>query len=97
MTALPLWSHDLVLLVTTVDPVPDDSEVTPGPWMAVLVLGLVVASTLLWFSMRRHLRRIRVPGDDSSTGADGVARGSAPAEPGAGVARNDRPADPPVS
>ena len=87
--SLPLWSHDLVLLVTSADPVPDDSQVTPGPWMAVLVLGLVVASALLWFSMRRHLRRIRVPGDESA--ASGEARTET------GQAQNDRPDGPPVS
>jgi hypothetical protein len=98
LIGLPLWSHDLFLIAASVDPVPEAREVTPGPWMAILVLGLVAASTLLWLSMRKHLRRIRVPGDDTSaSGADAAARGSASAEPGPGETRNDRPADPPVS
>lgn len=87
--SLPLWSHDLVLLVSSADPVPDDSQVTPGPWMAVLVLGLVVASVLLWFSMRRHLRRIRVPGDESPVSGETRTE--------TGRAQNDRPDGPPVS
>lgn len=97
MTSLLLWTHDVVaLLVTTADPVPDDSEVTPGPWMAILVLGLVVASALLWFSMRRHLRRIHVPGDDAA-GAGATRDSEQPRRPAAGEAQHDRPADPPVS
>lgn len=92
MTALALWTSDLVLLVTSADPVPEDSEVTPGPWMLIVVLLLVAASLLLWFSLRRHLRRIDVPGED---------RPASDAAPGDREPHEDRqqqrPSDPPVS
>ena len=60
-----MTSTALLLVVTWAsDPVPEPSEVKPG-WIAlVVVLLLVVATTLLWLSMRRHLNKIQVPRSD---------------------------------
>jgi hypothetical protein len=63
MTVLTSWSHHLLLglLPLVTDPVPEPSEVKPG-WIAlIVVLALLAASTLLWFSMRKQLGKIQVP------------------------------------
>lgn len=62
-----MTSTALLLLVTWAsDPVPEPSEVKPGWFALVVVLSLVVATTLLWLSMRRHLGRIRAPHRDET-------------------------------
>lgn len=58
---LPVW---LLTLPLAADPVPEPEDVRPG-WIALItVLLLIAASTFLWFSMRKQIRRIRVPEDD---------------------------------
>jgi len=60
----------LLLVAWAIDPVPEPSEVKPG-WIAlVVVLSLVVATTLLWLSMRRHLGRIQAPRRDEELEED---------------------------
>jgi hypothetical protein len=81
MTALSSWSLDLLLglLPWAADPVPQPEDVKPG-WIAfVVVMSLVAASVLLWFSMRKQLGRIRVPhaGADDET-AEGSPTDSRP-------------------
>jgi len=53
------------------DPVPEPSEVTPGWGAAVLVVGLIVATVLLWFSMRKQLGRIRFREEPDASDDDG--------------------------
>jgi hypothetical protein len=49
------------------DPVPDPQDVKPG-WIALItVASLCAASLLLWFSMRKQLRKIQVPREDEGT------------------------------
>lgn len=100
ISGLTSWSPTLLHLVTAADPVPDDSEVQPGPWMAIVILLLVAVSVFLWFSMRKQLGRIRVPRrselDASDDAGDARAAEGRSAASGTDV-DNDRPADPPVS
>jgi len=83
------WLLTLPLLVGgAADPVPADQDVRPG-WIAlVTVLLIATASVLLWFSMRKQIRRIRVPREDEATRPDGTSSqngtgstGAAPSEP----------------
>ena len=51
------------LVAWATDPVPDPADVKPG-WIALItVLALCAASLLLWFSMRKQIKRIQVPRD----------------------------------
>ena len=88
LTQLAQWSHTLLLVVTGTDGVPDDSEVRPGPMMAVVVLLIVAASVFLWFSLRKQLGKIQVPreGSEARPGSD---------EGRVESADDDRPAGPP--
>jgi hypothetical protein len=64
------------------DPVPKPDDVTPG-WLGFLcVVALFAASILLWFSMRKQLRRIHFddPSDPSeSADSSGSPESSEPA------------------
>ena len=63
-----VWLVALSLVSLAADPVPEPEDVRPG-WIAlVTVLLLCGASLLLWFSMRKQLRRIQVPreGEDAA-------------------------------
>ena len=71
-----VWLTESLLSLATglvglaTDPVPDPQDVRPG-WIAlVTVASLCAASLLLWFSMRKQLRRIQVPREDEETGPD---------------------------
>ena len=58
-----VWLSAIALALAT-DPVPDAKDVRPG-WIAlVTVASLCAASLLLWFSMRKQIRRIQVPRED---------------------------------
>ena len=58
-----VWLSAIALALAT-DPVPDAKDVRPG-WIAlVTVVSLCAASVLLWFSMRKQIRRIQVPRED---------------------------------
>jgi hypothetical protein len=81
MTALTTWATTILLIVWSADPVPEESEVKPGPMMLIVIVGLVAASVLLWLSMRKQLRKIRMPEDDDRVGD----------------VDDDRPGDRPVS
>ena len=70
MTALTLLTDTLQLVVWATDPKPTDSEVKPGPMMAVVVLGIVAASVFLWFSLRKQLGRIQVPREGADAGTE---------------------------
>lgn len=71
MTVLSLLL--LLLPGLAVDPVPDESEVGTGWVAAVVVGGLLLATVLLWFSMRKQLRKVearrRAEEDTGDTGA----------------------------
>jgi hypothetical protein len=71
----------------SLDPVPTSAEVRPGYVYALLFLGLVVATVLLWLNMRRQLRKIRFdqPGEDAADGGEGTG-----ARPGGAAARDPR-------
>jgi hypothetical protein len=49
--------------------------VRPGAFAFALILALFVVTVLLWFSMRRHLGRIHVDGDEPTEGPPGRAPG----------------------
>ncbi|HET6563707.1 MAG TPA: hypothetical protein VFG72_17695 [Marmoricola sp.] len=49
------------------DPVPAEGDVNPGWVAALLVVGLIVATTLLWFSMRKQLGKIRFREEPDTT------------------------------
>lgn len=81
-------------LVTLLDPVPADGDVKAGWGAAVLVVGLIVVTVLLWFSLRKQLGRIRFEeepdGVDTPAAQDGqtVDEAAQPRpENGAGPAR----------
>ena len=80
------------------DPVPEPSDVTPG-WLGFgFLMALVAATILLWFSMRKQLRKIRFDEDpDASEAGKAPAAepGTEPAAPPAPVA--DRDVEPPAS
>jgi hypothetical protein len=81
MTALTLWSTAILFLNAGPDGVPDDSQVTPGPMMAVVVLSIMAATVLLWLSLRKQLGRIQVPPEGTDLETES--------------ADDDRPAGPP--
>lgn len=58
------WS----VLAPLLDPVPEPADVTPGWWALVVVVALVAVTVLLWFSLRKQLRKVDV--DDGSAEAD---------------------------
>ncbi len=64
---LALLSAPVLAIAPLLDPVPAPGDVKPGWGATVLVLGLIAATVLLWFSMRKQLRRIRFPEDQEAT------------------------------
>ena len=46
-------------LVQLLDDVPEPDEVTPGWIYFVVFMGLLLATVLLWLSMRRQLKKVR--------------------------------------
>jgi hypothetical protein len=67
MNALPaLLTAPVLAIAPLLDPVPAPGDVKPGWWATILVLGLIAATVLLWFSMRKQLRRIRFPDPDAT-------------------------------
>ena len=77
MTSL-LTSTVLTILLPLTDTTPEAEDVTPG-WIYPLVFfSLVAVTILLWFSMRKQLKKIRFdedgdtgPSDDQEPPADG--------------------------
>lgn len=76
---MPILTNGVWLLtqVPLLDEVPDTEDVSPG-WIALVVLLLLgLATVLLWLSMRKQLRNIRIsdrPGtarDDPTPGPSG--------------------------
>lgn len=49
----------LAVLLPLADDVPEASEVTPGIYYFLAFAALVGAVVLLWFSLRKHLNKIR--------------------------------------
>ena len=67
----------LLTMVRLLDDVPEPDEVTPG-WVYPLVFfGLVLATLLLWLSMRKQLKKVRF--DETP---DGTATPDAPGTAG---------------
>ena len=80
MNALPtLLAAPFLAVVPLLDPVPAPGDVKPGWWATLLVVGLIIATILLWFSLRKQLGRIRFPEDQEGREADASpSEGSAP-------------------
>jgi hypothetical protein len=69
MTSL-LSSPVLTILLPLTDATPEAEDVTPG-WIYPLVFfSLVAVTILLWFSMRKQLKKIRFPEDESDARPD---------------------------
>lgn len=63
------WS----VLAPLLDPVPEPADVKPG-WVAlIVVVALVSVTVLLWFSLRKQLRKVNV--DDGSSESDAPVEG----------------------
>jgi hypothetical protein len=60
-------------IASSVDPVPEPEDVTPGWGAAILVVGLIVATVLLWFSLRKQLGRIRFREEPDASDDSGSA------------------------
>jgi hypothetical protein len=68
MNALPaLLTAPVLAIAPLLDPVPAPGDVKPGWGATLLVLGLIAATVLLWFSMRKQLDRIRFQDDPDTT------------------------------
>jgi hypothetical protein len=59
----------LQILVPLLDDVPEPEDVTPGWIYALVIIGLFAVTILLWFSMRKQLKKIRFD-DGSSSDSD---------------------------
>jgi hypothetical protein len=68
-----LLQQPVLAIAPLLDPVPEPSEVTPGWGAAVLVAGLIVATVLLWFSMRKQLSKIRFREEPDASDVDASA------------------------
>jgi hypothetical protein len=71
----------LLVAAPLLDPVPAAGDVKPG-WLALgLVVGLFVVTTLLWFSMKKQLRRIdfEEPADEDESAPERHENGAGPA------------------
>ena len=64
------------LLVSMVDDVPEPDEVTPGWVYFVVFMGLLLATVVLWLSMRKQLKKVRFEEEP-----DGTDTRSSPDEP----------------
>ncbi len=49
-------------IVFFVDKVPEDNDVVAGPWGAIVIVGMIVATVVLLFSFRKQLRRVNNAG-----------------------------------
>ena len=49
-------------IVFFVDKVPEDNDVVAGPWGAIVIVGMIVATVVLLFSFRKQLRRVNKAG-----------------------------------
>jgi hypothetical protein len=67
LLALPAWSDE-------VDPEIEEN-LTPGWVGALVIVGLIVVTVLLWLSMRRQFRKIRFDQDETPDEPD---RGAPP-------------------
>jgi hypothetical protein len=50
----------------SIAPVVDPNSVTPGMWGFLSFVVLILAAVVLYFSLRKQLKRVNVPGDDGS-------------------------------
>jgi hypothetical protein len=55
-----LLSDAPALLVSLVDGVPKPEDVTPGWIYALVIIGLIAVTIVLWLSMRKQLKKINV-------------------------------------
>ena len=58
----------LLTMVRLLDDVPEPDEVTPGWVYPVVFFGLVLATLLLWFSMRKQLKKVHFDESPEGTG-----------------------------
>jgi hypothetical protein len=81
-----LLTAPVLAIAPLLDPVPAPADVKPG-WIAFAVfLGLVVATLLLWFSMRKQLGKIRFREEPDATDS-----GSTPDADAAGTENGSGP------
>lgn len=59
----------------SIAPVIDPNVVTPGMWGFISFVALILAGVILYFSMRKQLKRVDFP-DDSANAADESETGS---------------------
>lgn len=68
----------LTVLVPLMDEVPAPNDVNPGAIGSLVVGAIVLATVLLWFSMRRHVRKVNFevdePGNDQALPDEGPDR-----------------------
>jgi hypothetical protein len=72
----------LLTMIRLLDDVPEPDEVTPGWVYPVVFFGLVLATLLLWLSMRKQLKKVRFdenPGGTGTTDAPGSTEKQDPA------------------
>ena len=75
MTTL-LTSTVLTILLPLTDATPADEDVTPGWIYPIVFFSLVAVTVLLWFSMRKQLKKIRFDEEPSDERTDGVDPGA---------------------
>jgi hypothetical protein len=66
-------------VLRAVDPAPEEADVRPGGFYAIMVLGLIAVLVLLWFSLRKQLGRIDV--DRANQTPPGGSKGASKATP----------------
>ena len=82
---LALLPAPVLVIAPLLDPVPAPGDVNPGWGATVLVVGLIAATVLLYFSMRKQLKRIRFQEDpDPTDGAASADQDAAETENGSG-------------
>ena len=77
-----LLNTSWVVLANALDPVPEPEDVNPG-WIAlIVVVALVAVTVLLWLSLRKQLRRVKVDDEEPQVDvrADDEEGGSNPAQ-----------------
>ena len=75
-----LLSTTWTVLAPALDPVPEPADVKPG-WVAlIVVVALVSVTVLLWFSLRKQLRKVNVADDSVEPAEPGAAPGDAPSD-----------------
>jgi hypothetical protein len=62
----------------SVAPVIDPNTVTPGMWGFISFVALILAALILYFSLRKQLKRVAFPDDPTNEAATGSETESGP-------------------